>query len=189
MWRYAGIVAANTGKTKTNLDNVDSIDLDGDGTPEDLDEDLDGDKLSNRKELEIRTNPLLADSDGDKYDDFEEINFNPLLNPARSFHPLIADIPQIKVEIVKNPAFYLITEAGTETGGSKTIIEGTEINRETSTSYGNSRSFGNEVIFRYPRIFSDCRSRSFYRRFKERSPKTGGVTIGETECLLKEFLL
>lgn len=137
-------------------DGLADFDIDGDGMIDDLDGDLDGDGLSNRKELEIGTDPNLADSDGDKYDDLYEFTTNPRVDPSRPFHPLIADIPQIRVEIVKRPAFHLTTTKGESTSESITLTEGESINREESTSYGVSRSFGNEINFAWSATFSQA---------------------------------
>ena len=53
--------------------NPNAPDSDGDGTP-DLDEDSDGDSLSNGDELEVRfTSPISKDTDGDEVDDDREI--------------------------------------------------------------------------------------------------------------------
>ncbi|MEM6914802.1 MAG: thrombospondin type 3 repeat-containing protein, partial [Pseudomonadota bacterium] len=48
-------------------------DTDRDGTEDRRDRDIDGDGLSNRKEVEQGTFPYKADSDGDGIDDREEI--------------------------------------------------------------------------------------------------------------------
>ena len=53
--------------------NPNAPDSDGDGTP-DLDEDSDGDGLSNRQELQVHfTNPVSKDTDGDEVDDNREV--------------------------------------------------------------------------------------------------------------------
>lgn len=56
-------------------------DTDGDGL-NDGESDTDKDKLSNLKEISIKTDPMMEDSDGDKLSDLEEINrgTNPLSN-------------------------------------------------------------------------------------------------------------
>lgn len=55
------------------------VDSDGDGTP-DIDEDSDGDGLSNRDELETHaTSPVSKDTDGDGIGDFQEVSLQ--MNP------------------------------------------------------------------------------------------------------------
>lgn len=125
----------------------DYIDIDGDGEVDAPDGDLDGDGLRNELELEIGTNPLLADSDGDKYDDFYEYSTNPRVDPTLPFHPLIADIPQIRVEILRRPAFTLTTTEGETESDSISITEAETINRSESTSLNNTRSFGHSSTF------------------------------------------
>jgi len=60
--------------------NTDQLDTDGDGEGDACDDDKDGDELSNLDELELGSDPLLADTDGDGLTDFEEVNLgtNPL---------------------------------------------------------------------------------------------------------------
>lgn len=50
-----------------------SIDTDNDGI-QDAEEDLDGDGINNKQEVELGTNPTLVDTDGDGLIDHEEIN-------------------------------------------------------------------------------------------------------------------
>ena len=109
---------------------------DGDGTRGSGD---DRDGLSDSYETNTSgTSPLLADTDGDGYDDGEEVNersFNPTTNPFR-FNPLVADIPKFEVQVGERPRLTVICTEGTEATREFSTSE----TNETSSSVSNSQS-------------------------------------------------
>jgi hypothetical protein len=60
------------GKTWRSVAPYD-YDTDGDGTRDGLDDDIDGDGLTNEEEMALGTNPRLADTDGDGTSDADEV--------------------------------------------------------------------------------------------------------------------
>lgn len=100
--------------------------------------DWDGDGLSNLDEMNVHhTNPYDADTDGDGYNDYEEAvtlkNDN-----TNKFNPLIADTPEVQIEITATPAISLIK---TISEGQTQQVSVTESNSQTKTSStSNSRS-------------------------------------------------
>jgi len=72
--------------TQTISMTVDNSDSDGDGTPDATDPDDDNDGLTDVQEGTLGTNPLLADTDGDGYNDASEVNGTSAL--ARVTSPL-----------------------------------------------------------------------------------------------------
>jgi hypothetical protein len=60
--------------TQTISTTVDNSDTDGDGTPDATDPDDDNDGLTDVQEGTLGTNPLLADTDGDGFNDGAEVN-------------------------------------------------------------------------------------------------------------------
>ena len=92
--------------------------------------DNDGDGLTNAEELLYGTNKDIADTDGDGFSDYEEINdlaFNANVNNY-SFNPLVADVPQLDVQVAQTPTIYL------------TYTEGQGSSRQVSTEHSTSRS-------------------------------------------------
>lgn len=100
--------------------------------------DWDGDGLSNLDEMNVHhTNPYDADTDGDGYNDYEEAvtlkNDN-----TNKFNPLIADTPEVQIEITATPAITLIK---TISEGQTEQVSVTQSNSQTTTSTSsNSRS-------------------------------------------------
>lgn len=105
--------------------------------------DSDGDKLTDEMEASLGTSPLLADTDGDGFSDYQEVveyGFDPANDPYK-FNPRIADISQLDIEISTAPqiAFdYTTTE-----GQQKSI----EIGNTTDNSWSVQNSFSAGVSF------------------------------------------
>lgn len=111
------------------------------------DKDTDEDGLTDRRELEYGTLIGGADTDGDGFTDGQEVDefdFNQDLANFR-YNPLIADVPQLLVEIATVPSIWVNNEEGTsiavetENGGSVTSVN--------ETSYTGGFSTGFEVGF------------------------------------------
>ena len=66
------------------VSNATQADLDGDGTGDACDNDMDGDGLSNVQEATLGTDPMKADTDGDGLTDAAEVN-------SHGTNPLLAD--------------------------------------------------------------------------------------------------
>ena len=69
-------------------------DHDFDGIRDDLDDDIDGDGLTNAIELTMATNPYLLDTDGDGLSDYAEVNYDAdpsSYNPDTDTNPLMTD--------------------------------------------------------------------------------------------------
>jgi hypothetical protein len=81
--------------TQTISMTVDNSDTDGDGTPDATDPDDDNDGLTDVQEGTLGTNPLLADTDGDGFNDEAEINGTSAL--GRMTSPLKANYGSITV--------------------------------------------------------------------------------------------
>ena len=100
--------------------------------------DWDDDGLSNSDEMNVHhTNPYDADTDGDGYNDYQEAvtlkNDN-----TNKFNPLIADTPEVQIEITATPAITLIT---TTSEGQTQQVSVTKSDSQTTTSTSsNSRS-------------------------------------------------
>jgi len=121
------------------------LDLDGDGIADNLDDDPDGDQLSNRMELTIGTNPFMADTDGDSFDDYYEYLNNRDLDPTKAFHALIPDVPDLRIEFDGAPHLYMITSEDTSVSESLTTTHGQTLDRSTAISSSSSNSFSNEI--------------------------------------------
>jgi len=114
------------GDDVTNITNPPAAD--GGGAPALVD--TDGDGLSDDREKALGTSPILPDTDADGFDDYEEVvtlGFDPAVNNLR-FNPLIADLPQISVEVTSAPDISLNY---TETNGTSTTVS---TNRSQSSS-------------------------------------------------------
>lgn len=101
--------------------------------------DTDEDGVTDVDEITIwHTSPTVADSDGDGFDDGVEINdlaFDPEVNNFQ-FNPLVADRPQLDVELALAPVIYATYE--TTSGTSESI--GRERSAETRSA--NTESWG-----------------------------------------------
>lgn len=109
--------------------------------------DFDGDGLSDAAEATTYgTNPQDADTDGDGYSDGDEVltlgvgSANPYF-----YNPLVADLPQLKVEITSLPdiGYDFVDSTGTSRTGSTT--RGTSTSFSTSTTFGASTTVGVEA--------------------------------------------
>lgn len=118
--------------------------------------DTDGDGLSDEDEIKLySTSPKLADTDGDGFSDFKEIvtlGFSAEVNNLR-FNPLIADLPQIDVQLTSAPDISLnyTTSDGTSkavsTARSQSSSQSitTSETLEESTSFEHSHTSGFEI--------------------------------------------
>lgn len=100
--------------------------------------DWDGDGLSNQAEIDTHhTNPYDADTDGDGYNDYDEA-VTLYSSGTNTFNPLIADTPEVQIEITGAPAITLIK---TLSNGQTEEVSVTQSNSQTTTSTSsNSRS-------------------------------------------------
>ncbi|MDJ0710644.1 MAG: hypothetical protein QNJ14_09650 [Woeseiaceae bacterium] len=94
-------------------------------------EDTDGDGLSDDRERTIGTSVDLADTDGDGLSDGEEVTNG-------GFDPLIADLPNITIDIVDSPSIQINVTYETDTG--KQTDFGATYERGTESSYSRSDS-------------------------------------------------
>ncbi len=107
--------------------------------------DTDGDGLVDIAELNTYgTNPYLADTDGDGFDDFRELvtlGFNARVNNFR-FNPLIADTPQVAIEIVSAPDIrvnYTLEDGTSQSvGTSRSVTSSRAVSASTSQSVATS---------------------------------------------------
>ncbi len=102
--------------------------------------DSDDDTLSDCDELTLHsTNPWLADTDGDSYDDGREVtDFDPN-NNRYHFNPRVADMAKISVELTSVPEVDLAFSQGTS--GSRNV----STSYETSESNSISNTWGGEI--------------------------------------------
>lgn len=113
------------------------------GEPIDPKADRDGDGLTDLEEVEKwGTSPTVADTDGDGFSDSTEVRelaFDPEVDNFQ-FNPLIADHPQLAIELASAPLIYATYE--TSSSASKTIgNERSEETRSANTStWGGSNS-------------------------------------------------
>lgn len=100
--------------------------------------DTDGDGLPDDREIHAyRTNPRQADTDGDGWNDFDELlQFSP---PAR-FNPVIADLPSVEVVILEPPEVGLnwTSSVGSATGSEVVVGAKSSFEQSTSNSFGSS---------------------------------------------------
>jgi len=100
--------------------------------------DQDSDGLSDCAELELGTNPVVADTDGDGFNDgVEQARFDPSGNATR-FNPRVADLARIAVDLVSVPQIRLNF---TESNGSTRTVETAH---EQGSSNGVSIDLGGE---------------------------------------------
>mgnify|MGYP000013950487 FL=1 len=105
--------------------------------------DSDNDGLTDEEELLYGTSIMLRDTDGDGYDDYQEViefGFNPANNNFR-FNPLIADVPKLAVEIASVPSVNMRYE--TTTGNTQTI--GVQRSEESARSVSVSETSTNSL--------------------------------------------
>jgi len=103
--------------------------------------DSDGDGLLDLEEINTTfTNPTLADTDGDGFSDFDEVitfAFNKSVNNFR-FNPLIADMPEIDIQLVSQPEIQL--NYTTTNGTSTTLSTNRSISSSTAVSHSKAGS-------------------------------------------------
>ena len=112
-------------------------DLDSDGIPNKLDNDIDGDGLSNEVEVNVHnTNPYMADTDGDGWNDREEV-LNFVNQYPRKFSPLIADLPKVGIRLTSHPVIRMDYRTTTNEEVSYAFSESSSF----SSSFSSSESF------------------------------------------------
>lgn len=108
--------------------------------------DSDGDGLTDLDEVnQYGTSPVLADTDADGFNDFKEVitfGFDASVNNLR-FNPLIADIPQIDVQLTSAPDIFLnyTTNSGSSSSVSTNRSQSSSQSVTTSETLGQSTSF------------------------------------------------
>ena len=130
-----GVLAGQHTFNLSEIKNIEIVEMDSD-------EDKDEDGLTDLDEIyKYDTNPNSADTDGDGWNDGEELAdgmYSPT-NPTK-FNPRIADVPGLRITLKKSPSIWLnvtISEGKTE---SESITEGHEVSQTSSTSYEQTRS-------------------------------------------------
>lgn len=114
----------------------------------DVTADFDQDGLADADEVELyHTSPETRDTDGDGYDDYQEIHelgYDPA-NPTM-FNPLVADVPRIDIELTTPPkvtVIYRKSTGGTETVETgRTDTTGTTVMRSASSEQSWSMTAG-----------------------------------------------
>ena len=133
-----GDVLTDEEEWRSTLSNPNSVDSDADSRGPDHDQTPDA-NLFDEFELRVyKTSPIDADTDGDGRTDHEEIG-----HPF--FHPLIAELPQARLEIVGDVSLFLNVEYAETMGGSREY--GTELSQSVSMSQtlGSSGSLAESV--------------------------------------------
>ncbi|MFN3199689.1 MAG: LamG-like jellyroll fold domain-containing protein [Bradymonadia bacterium] len=110
--------------------------------------DTDEDGLTDVEELErYGTNPFVADTDGDGFDDYNEVVEKAFdaENNNFQFNPLIADVPQYEIELTSTPQFYMVYSEGNQTGRTVGTEHEQSITEGTTRSWGGSQSHSVEM--------------------------------------------
>ncbi len=137
------------GKTEEKAESSDSVllsmlnpnsDLDKDGILNGDDPDIDGDGLDNESELTYGTSPYIADTDGDGWNDYEEVEL--YVASVNKFNPLTADMPRIQLVLKSEPQVKLAytTSAGADVSYETSKTTGYESSHTTSNSYTSTTS-------------------------------------------------
>ena len=120
----SGTATANVTNVSVSCADVSAVDTDGDGISDDDERTIYG------------TNWEDDDTDGDGYTDGDEIQtFDPSVNNFR-FNPVVADVPEIRIEIQDTP----VIGANITESQSSAVTESTT--RAQSTSNTSSTTFG-----------------------------------------------
>ena len=99
--------------------------------------DNDGDGLTNAHEIELGTNPNVADTDGDGFDDKEEVdNWDPNSGSHLRFNPLVADVPSLRVEQFSVPVVEMFYKTETAQRVTKGMSNASESEVTTITERG-----------------------------------------------------
>ncbi len=139
-------VADDEGNTSTGTVSIQVISL------IDANKDTDGDGLTDLDESnKYGTSPVLADTDADGFNDYKEVitfGFDASVNNLR-FNPLIADIPQIDVQLTSAPDIFLnyTTASGSSSSVSTNRSESSTQSVTTSETLGESTSFEHAHTF------------------------------------------
>ena len=114
------------------------------------DADTDGDGLLDSDEISLyKTSPIKVDTDGDGISDFDEIvtfSFDSNLNNYE-YNPLIADVPEIDIDIVTAPDIALNYEFSDASTGSSTTSRATSNTTGVTTARTNSTSTAIETSY------------------------------------------
>ena len=100
--------------------------------------DTDGDGLNDERENVIGTSPTLADTDGDGLSDFEEVNNG-------GFDPLIADLPNISIDIIDAPTIQIDVTYESNTGQQSNFSASYEQGRESSYSRSDTAATSSTI--------------------------------------------
>lgn len=102
--------------------------------------DEDGDKLTTFSEFMLYfTDPKKPDSDGDGLSDEWEV-----LRDPKVYSPVVANLPQVAIEMNKRPEIYLITNKSQSKSEEYTVTEGTSWETSESSTKSDASSFTNE---------------------------------------------
>lgn len=130
-----GVLAGNHTFKLSEIKNIEIIDMDSE-------KDMDSDGLTDLEEIyKYDTNPNSADTDGDGWNDGEELAdgmYSPT-NPTK-FNPRIADVPGLRITLKKTPGIWLNVTTSEGKTESESITEGHEVSQTNSTSYEQTRS-------------------------------------------------
>ena len=100
--------------------------------------DWDEDGLSNTVELSVyHTNPYDSDTDGDGFSDYDEA-INLFNRTTNNFSPVIADTPDIQVDICGTPSITLIKTYSDGTTESESLTDSTSTSKSSSESNTHS---------------------------------------------------
>ena len=93
--------------------------------------DTDGDGLTDYQEInQYHTDPFKKDTDGDGWSDKDEVGM--YQSESKTFHPLIADLPAMKVELTDKPQFKYVYNT--------TVVKGKSENFSTTNGTVHSKS-------------------------------------------------
>ncbi len=116
--------------------------------------DADGDGLTNSEEQAIGTSPILADTDGDGFDDKFEVTNG-------GFSPLIADLPTIAIDVIDAPTIQInVRDTSTIEGAesyTSSFAKGQQSSYSRSDTEATSSTLGNSArVYAEAEIYADA---------------------------------